>query len=61
MICRSQTGNLLESEAKQELIDFQKAYLIDVLGRKLSCGDLREADIFNANGTYFVIHQHDAW
>lgn len=45
----SQTGNLMVSSAKRELIDRQVAFHVGQLSRDLKSGLIREEDIFNSD------------
>lgn len=59
IVCRTQTGKLMVSPAKRELIDRQVAFHIGQLSRDLKSGLLREEDIFNSDETHFIIHLHN--
>ena len=56
---RSQTGKLMVSPAKQELIEREVAFHLGSLKRDFDVGVLNEADIYNADETHFCIDQHD--
>lgn len=58
IVCRTQTGKLMVSPAKRELIDRQVAFHLGQLSRDLRSGSLREEDIYNSDETHFVVHLH---
>lgn len=58
IVCRTQTGKLMVSPAKRELIDRQVAFHLGELAREFQSGDIREEDIFNSDETHFIVHLH---
>lgn len=58
IVGRTQTGKLLLSPAKMEIIHRNVAYHIGQLARDFRSGRLREEDVFNADETHCVIHLH---
>ena len=59
IVSRSQTGKLMVSPAKQELIEREVAFHLGSLKRDFDAGVLNEADIYKADETHFCIDQHD--
>lgn len=56
IVGRAQSGKLMLSPAKQEVIDKQVAYHLGVLSRLFTSGELSEDDVENADETHFVIN-----
>lgn len=60
VVVRAQTGKLLISPAKLEIIHRKVAYHLGELARDFRSGRLHEQDLFNADETHCVIHLHNS-
>ena len=58
IVKRSQTGKLILSDAKMELVEREVAHHLGVLHRDFGDGKVQDGDIFNADETHFVINMH---
>lgn len=56
IVSRTQTGKLLMSPAKREVINRKISYHLGQLRRDFLAGHINECDIFNADETHVVIH-----
>lgn len=59
VVSGSQTGKMVVSPAKRELIEREVALHLGILGREFRSGVLNEDNGFNADETHLVIDQHN--
>lgn len=58
IFAQNQTGKLLVSPVKHEIIDRNVAFHLGKLSRELREGRLKEEDIFSGDETHFLFHLH---